>query len=433
MQSWLDRAEQEHDNFRAALGWLIVHHETDAAQQLAADLKRFWNFRGHLSEGRVWLRRALDLPGPATLARARAFDAAGNLAREQSDFTAMRPLMEAALATAEAVGDLSAREYAAAGLADLARFQGDLAAARAWFEQAAGLARRAGDQTMFGLDLHNLGRVAHDTGDYAAARALNEQALRIFEDTGYVLGTAFARNVLGWLSYLEGNSATGGALLERALRTCREIGERRGIGENLYHLAHVALERRDLPLARARLRECLLIEQALGQPRMIAFAVEGCARLATTLRRHELALCLAGAAATLRTAVGAPLSPSECRWLERWLAPARSALSPASRAVVWAAGQALSAEEACAEALALTVPASRPGTASPAGLTAREVEVLRLLAGGRSNKEIAACLVLGVRTVERHVANVYAKIGARGRTEATSFALRTGVVPAEVG
>ena len=60
-------------------------------------------------------------------------------------------------------------------------------------------------------------------------------------------------------------------------------------------------------------------------------------------------------------------------------------------------------------------------------LTRRELEVLHLLANGRSNREIARELVLSVRTVERHVTNLYAKIDARGRADATAYALRQGI------
>jgi len=60
----------------------------------------------------------------------------------------------------------------------------------------------------------------------------------------------------------------------------------------------------------------------------------------------------------------------------------------------------------------------------PAGLTGREAEILRLLAGGRTNREIAETLVLSVHTIERHLANAYRKIGARNRADATAFALR---------
>ena len=65
-------------------------------------------------------------------------------------------------------------------------------------------------------------------------------------------------------------------------------------------------------------------------------------------------------------------------------------------------------------------PAKRPSY--PDGLTAREVEVLGLVASGWSNREIAAELVLSARTVERHITNIYGKIGARGRADAANYA-----------
>jgi len=66
--------------------------------------------------------------------------------------------------------------------------------------------------------------------------------------------------------------------------------------------------------------------------------------------------------------------------------------------------------------------------AHPDSLTDREVQVLRLVAGGRTSKEIAAELVLSVRTIERHVENIYRKIGARNKADATAYALTRGIV-----
>jgi DNA-binding CsgD family transcriptional regulator len=60
-------------------------------------------------------------------------------------------------------------------------------------------------------------------------------------------------------------------------------------------------------------------------------------------------------------------------------------------------------------------------------VTPREADVLRLIAQGRSNQQIADELVLSVRTVERHITNLYAKIGAHGKAEATAYALRSGL------
>jgi DNA-binding CsgD family transcriptional regulator len=60
----------------------------------------------------------------------------------------------------------------------------------------------------------------------------------------------------------------------------------------------------------------------------------------------------------------------------------------------------------------------------PDGLTPREGEVLRLIAVGRTNREISDDLTLSVRTVARHITNIYVKIGARGKADATSYAHR---------
>ncbi len=59
----------------------------------------------------------------------------------------------------------------------------------------------------------------------------------------------------------------------------------------------------------------------------------------------------------------------------------------------------------------------------PDGLTRREMEVLLLIAAGRSSREVAEELVLSVRTVERHITNIYGKINARGRADATAYAI----------
>jgi DNA-binding NarL/FixJ family response regulator len=79
----------------------------------------------------------------------------------------------------------------------------------------------------------------------------------------------------------------------------------------------------------------------------------------------------------------------------------------------------------------LTVGDSPPGIRTASGgsdnLTPREIDVLRLIARGRSNQQIAEELVLSVRTVERHITNLYAKIGAHGKADATAYALRNGL------
>jgi len=90
------------------------------------------------------------------------------------------------------------------------------------------------------------------------------------------------------------------------------------------------------------------------------------------------------------------------------------------------AAQAEPLPEADAALVGATEP--RPAEAYPDGLTAREAEVLRLIASGQTNSEIAEELVLSVRTVERHIGNIYDKINARGRADATAYTLTRGLI-----
>ena len=72
--------------------------------------------------------------------------------------------------------------------------------------------------------------------------------------------------------------------------------------------------------------------------------------------------------------------------------------------------------------------ASKPGAAGKAGLTGRELEVLRLVAAGNTNRTIADELVLSERTVDRHVSNIYAKLEVSSRAAATAYAYEHGLI-----
>jgi DNA-binding NarL/FixJ family response regulator len=71
--------------------------------------------------------------------------------------------------------------------------------------------------------------------------------------------------------------------------------------------------------------------------------------------------------------------------------------------------------------------AAAAAPAWPAGLTGREVEVLRLIAAGHSNRAIAEALFISPNTVLRHVSNIFAKIGVANRAEAAAYATRQGL------
>lgn len=244
---------------------------------------------------------------------------------------------------------------------------------------------------MVGLPLRNLGQLALWQGDYAAARPYLEQSLAAFRANGERLNTVPVLAHLGWLAQREGIVEQAAAWFRACLAASQEIGYTSGVAAALDDLAGVVALQGELTRA-ARM---------LGT----AAVVQG--------DREQTELVLAALAQQTAAAV-------------------RAGLGEEAFAAAWAAGRALSLEQAVAEALAIATrpdvaemaPRRGSGDSVPGGLTAREVEVLRLLAGGLSNLAIAERLVLSVKTVERHIANVYAKIGAHGRVDATTFALR---------
>ena len=126
-------------------------------------------------------------------------------------------------------------------------------------------------------------------------------------------------------------------------------------------------------------------------------------------------------------------APYECARIRVLLAAAYQRLGDADSADLELAAAAeafarLGAAPDAADVTAMRRPAARPG-----GLTEREVEVLACLAAGRSNKEIAAALVISDKTVQRHLANIFTKLDLKSRTAAAAYAFEHGVVPAPRG
>jgi DNA-binding NarL/FixJ family response regulator len=187
--------------------------------------------------------------------------------------------------------------------------------------------------------------------------------------------------------------------------------------------------------------EGLCITREIGFGWIIAQYLAAFAALAAVWAQPDRAVRLAGAALALSDVVGIVLIPLSQGLLDDALASVRPGLDEKAFATAWAAGTAMSVTQATDEALAIEGQGGRPGTVSgqasttlapdaPSagsrgrGLSQREVEVLRLIAGGRTNKQIAEALAVSIPTVERHVTHIYGKIGAHGRAGATAYALK---------
>jgi DNA-binding NarL/FixJ family response regulator len=176
----------------------------------------------------------------------------------------------------------------------------------------------------------------------------------------------------------------------------------------------------------------LLYEQ--GDRPSIASRLRGLALIAAMMRQHLRAARLWGAADALREAIGAP-EPRQNARAQEAIAATRRGLGDDAFAAAWASGRALPLAEAVAEALQTGPDAGRQRTPNPQAalleryaLTAREVEVLRLIVAGRSNPGIAEALYISPRTAQTHVQNIYTKLGVNSRAEAVRLAVEDGLL-----
>jgi DNA-binding CsgD family transcriptional regulator len=275
------------------------------------------------------------------------------------------------------------------GLGDIARRRGADDEAVTRYEEALGLFREAGDLWWIAMSLSGLGFVAGRRGDYGRASTYLEEALLLFRQIGSEWGSAGALAYAGWVALDAGHGARAVAFLREAIALYRRHGDRRAVAQWLYLLASVA-------------------------------AASGHA---------DLAARLLGTVEALREPIGAVLLSPGAADYEQTVASLRAALGERDFDAFWAAGRELTIEQAIAEASDLSVgglpvadTTAALDPAAAAGLTPREREILRLLAAGKSNREIGDALFISPRTVQTHLASIFGKLGVSTRAGAVAYA-----------
>jgi non-specific serine/threonine protein kinase len=385
---WLTRLETEHENIRAALSFSLEEGgDAGSAVRLAAALWPFWFARGYLSEGRRWLESALSRTGPATtLARAKALTGAGWLAAYQDEYAAAKALLEEGLI----------------------------------------LYRELGDKEGIASSLVVLGSVA------AMGQREDIPVADLVEEAILLRPDLRDRRTVAQLLVLEGRVALAGGDLERSvalweetLALYREAEDALGIVMCLTNIGLVTLAQGDYETSAPLLREGLWLARELDHKTFIQYCIIGLASVAAFQAHPVRAARLWGAAEDMSEAYGARFSHAGRAAIdyEGRLAVARSQLDEAAWIAAWTEGRAMDADQAIEYALDQLLP-TEPDAPElhTAGLSAREAQVLRLVATGMTNAEVAEKLFLSSRTVGWHLASIYRKLGLHSRTEATRFA-----------
>ncbi len=223
----------------------------------------------------------------------------------------------------------------------------------------------------------------------------------------------------------------------------RELGNRQDLAWGLSFLARVEARQGNYAAARVYSEESLVLHREVGHKGEIAYGLEGLAHVVATQGQPAWAARLWGAAEALREAIGSPLPPIERADYEHWVATARAQLGEQVFAAAWAEGRTMTPEQALAAqepapllepvpTVSQPLPAGKPLPAArpayPDSLTEREVEVLRLVAQGLTDAQVAEQLVISPRTVNWHLTAIYSKLQVTSRSAATRYALEHHLV-----
>jgi predicted ATPase len=311
--SWLQRLEGEHANLQAALGWASQNGDRDLALGMAAGLWRFWQLRGHLTEGRRWLQDLLGAEGSAS-----------------------RPRVKAVL-----------------GLAGICYWQFDLDAAEAAYRQARDLAEDLDDWWLELEALLGLAQtLACHRGDVQAAAPIEQQfqALVAEHPEPLAIGLGLATSQL--LRLFAGDLDGSRAYREQCLAGTRALGVRWYESQVLRTLALTSLLQTRYQQAEGELLGCLQIACELGDLLGAAMDLERLGQ-AVALGRPERAVVVAAAADRLREAIGGGLTVEAFRWeTEHPRDAARRFLTDTEIETAWARGRTMRLEDAVAYARA---------------------------------------------------------------------------------
>jgi predicted ATPase/DNA-binding CsgD family transcriptional regulator len=413
----LERIDAEYDNLLVALARLLEARDVRAVE-LAAASWRLWYLRGRISEGRRWLGRVLDAPiGAPGSVRARAAVGAATLALHQADYEIAASLAADALAFAREGGHDAIACAAVRTLALVARDQGEHATARSLARQAVDEAKAIGDDYQRALALSCLARVEFFAGANRASLRLHAEAEQLFEQHGNPGELAAERLFLGFCRIAESDFDGAAPLFEEALENAARLDDRWQTALALGGLLRVAAARGDVARAIDHAADALAICTAIDERFLAAMCIVG---LADALQPGVRTARLLGGADALRMGVGAKWPMLLAKEYRRAIEAARESLAPDAFAVAFTEGRALTLHAALGE-----VEASR--RASKPDLTAREVEVLRLVARGLTNQQVAAELVVSERTVHAHLRSMYKKLAIGSRSAATRYALEHGL------
>ena len=373
----------EHADIRAALGYALGAPGSDlTAARLVADLRPYWEISGLLREGTHWLTKILAKFEDPSAERARLL------------------LTRGVLAT----------------------LGGELPAAIADLEASAAMGRKYDEQDAWSLGHAYLCLALAFAGRYAEAAAAGAVAEECLNASGHFGGLVSLDIHMGYLHLLSGEADQAIDRCATGLDRLGGGGERWARGYLKVITATAMFMRGETDASAATAREALQMKHELGDTTGTAYCLEALALLASAQHRYERAAWLLGAADTLWERTGKPFAGNESlKDLHEHVTHAtRDQLGRDRYEKLFRGGGARELDATVSSAVADVDKFGQAGQRAQGPLTSREREIAVLVAKGLTHSQIGQRLFISRRTVDSHVAHIYAKLGISSSAQLAS-------------
>jgi predicted ATPase/DNA-binding CsgD family transcriptional regulator len=425
------RLDAEDATVHQGLAWAL-DHDPAAALRIAVALASWWRLRGRSVAGYALLRAAAEHAGRDDRMWVTAQRWLGQAAFITGD-------LAAALGHFTAVGDSAADQpslplvWGLTGRSVVLENLGRIPEAIQDARRAVALAQQIGYPAGEALALKDLSLAAYHAGDLESALETARQGQRI--DPAAVPGwvTRWCSGFLTLVLINAGDLASARRACDDGLAGARQVGDLQTQALCMVQMADLDRMAGRLAQGGAHLREAVGIASRIGNRLRLLDCLDSCAHLCAAAGRWADAVTMWAALAACRRHAGQPDLPQDARRRQEPLHRASQALGPARLRAAEDRGATMTLQTAAELATMLAVPGPRspqlpPGLSQLTTLSARERELVSLVAQGCTDAQIAGQLYISVRTVGSHLDRIRDKTGCRRRTDLTRLALQAGLV-----
>jgi non-specific serine/threonine protein kinase len=379
---WTEFIDSELENFRGALGWLIERGDADNSAKLILALTRYWEIHAMFVEGWSWCDRGLAI-----------------------DATGFDPGLRSRLLTGSG-----------------------------WLlllEQARSRSDESGDKYAAAQARHVLGWWEETRGNLPAAIQCYVEALALYDALGLENWQAYAWNSLGHAEFQQGQYEAAQRHFELSDAAFVRVNNTHGRAHVLLNLGRSARYHGKLAEAQELLQSALKFSWEHQHIRLIAGCLRALARVDVEAGRWQAAARLFGCFERLQEVTGVPFHRNMTTY-DQATETLKARLDPTEFEQAWAAGRETPLETVVQSLLqrpsSLDVPGELAQPPTSEGLTPRELEVLRLIRNGKSNREIGDALFISERTAQTHVQHILNKLDVNTRAAAAAYAVAEGMV-----